>query len=153
MVFLFSICGFHSSISVLLCVGRLLGHLENTLEGLVATNETRGVHEDTAGNTRDLAQLLVSNTLPGIGHVLAVLEAARLAADGADTPFAVGLAAFGEQDVKNGTLGGSLLLESVKVVGPWATLGTVGDNHDATLVVVLEAVTKGLLDDGASRQP
>ncbi|KAH0389226.1 metal-dependent protein hydrolase, partial [Aureobasidium melanogenum] len=138
---------------ILLCVGRLLGHLENTLEGLVATNETRGVHEDTAGNTRDLAQLLVSNTLPGIGHVLAVLEAARLAADGADTPFAVGLAAFGEQDVKNGTLGGSLLLESVKVVGPWATLGTVGDNHDATLVVVLEAVTKGLLDDGASRQP
>ena len=136
-----------------LCVGGLLGHLEDTLEGLVATDEAGGVDEDTAGDTGDLAQLFVSDTLPGVGHVLAVLEAAGFAADGADTPLAVYLAVLGEQDVKNGTLGGSLLLESVEVIGPGAALGAVGDNHDTALVVVLEAVAKGLLDDSAGGQP
>jgi hypothetical protein len=136
-----------------LCVSRLLCHLEATLEGLVATDETRSVDKDTAGDTRDLAQLLVANTLPGVGHVLAVLKAAGLAADGADAPLAVGLAVLSEENVENGTLGGSLLLESVEVVGPGAAFGAVGHNHDTTLVVVLEAVAKGLLDDSAGGQP
>jgi hypothetical protein len=142
-----------SSLFVALCISRLLGHLETTLESLVATDETRSVDKDTAGDTRDLAQLLVSDTLPGIGHILAVLEAARLAADGANAPLAVRLAVLGKEDVENRALGGSLLLESVEVVGPGAALRTVRDNHNATLVVVLETVAKGFLDDSASRQP
>jgi len=111
------------------------------------------VDKDTAGDTRDLAELLVSDTLPGVGHILAVLEAAGLAADGANAPLAVGLAVLGKQDIENRALGASLLLKSVEVVSPGAALRTVRDNHDTALVVVLEAVAKGLLDDSAGRQP
>ena len=136
-----------------LCISGLLGHVKNTLESLVAANETRGVDKDTAGDARDLAELLVSDTLPGIGHILAVLEAAGLAADGANAPLAVRLAVLGEQDVEDRAFSASLLLEGVEVVSPRAALRTVRNNHNAALVIVLEAVAEGLLDDSAGRQP
>ena len=54
--------------------------------------------KDTTWNTRDLVELFITNTLPCIWKILAVLEAAILLADGTNTPLALGLV-FREKDI------------------------------------------------------
>ena len=141
---------FHRKYLQLQC---LLRHCERTVERLVSSDETSGVHKDTARDTRDLVELLVAHTLPRIGQVLAVLEATVLLADGTDAPLALGLV-FGEEDVEN--LRGNalwllcLLLEVVEVVGPRHAFG---QDQNASLGVVLETGVVGLLDLVTSGEP
>jgi len=110
--------------------------------------------EHASGDAGDFVELGVTNTLPCIGKILAVLEAAILFADGADAPLAVGLGGFREEDIEDlgcDTLrNGVLLLEGVQMIGPWHALG---ENEDAALGVVLKARVVRLLHVVACRQP
>ena len=76
----------------------LLRHGKRTIERLVSSDEASSVDKDTTWNTRDLVELFITNTLPCIWKILAVLEAAILLADGTNTPLALGLV-FREKDI------------------------------------------------------
>lgn len=111
------------------------------------------MHEDRARNARNLAEILIPHTPPSLGQALAVLKATGLERHCANAPLAVRLAALGEERIEHSALGIVLLFQVVEVLHPGHALGTVGDDDDAALGVVLSAVGKGLLDNFASGQP
>lgn len=62
-------CRYDSSLSK-----SLLGHSHSTIEGLVSSNETSSVDEDTTWDTSDLIELFVTESSPALWEGLAGLE-------------------------------------------------------------------------------
>jgi hypothetical protein len=107
------------------------------------------VNEDTARDARNLVKLLITDTFPWVGKVLAVLEATVLSAHRADAPLCVRLLGLGEQHVEN-LVCCVLFLEVVEMVGP---RHAIGQNQDATLGIVLQTLGEGLCDSIAGWEP
>jgi hypothetical protein len=135
-------------------VTSLLSHVQGAFKCLVTTDESSSMDEDTARYAGHLGELLVADTLPGVGQILAVQETAILFADGADAPLAIGLLGLRKENVEHlrgDTFGDRrFLLKRVQMVRPWHALR---EDQDAPLGVVLEASLVGELDVVAGREP
>lgn len=107
------------------------------------------MNKDTAINTTNAIQLSVAEPPPRLGQWLPAGKRVLRLRHALDPPLCARRRALGIQHVQHGRV--ALALERVQVLLPGHALAL--DDEDAAVGVVLGALVKGLLDNGAGGQP